>query len=284
MTCRVWNLSKRSRSTSRFSTASSDAYARISAGAKSVRASRLESTEDTKSSCVALPRAPRPEPEPPLKPDSPIKTHESISTSAAETVGCRHSAGRDKSWHAKRTRLATLKGGDVFVCPDAFSTPKKALFSPSSVPSRSFRKKNSALPLRSTKQTQSEVALTNPSGTDANAARVFSGWSSSVAARRANHSAWSKAKPQASRANAGSSKAADAQSTYALYSASRATASCSFRVFSSLSSEVSVCPAASSSFERARRFATARSLRNRDASSNRVTATGKTVWNRRADA
>mmetsp|Transcript_8041 Transcript_8041/g.33620 ORF Transcript_8041/g.33620 Transcript_8041/m.33620 type:complete len:281 (+) Transcript_8041:1877-2719(+) len=280
MSCRVWNLSKRSRSTSRFSTASSDAYARISAGAKRVLASRLESTEDTNSSCVALPRVPKPEPEPPLKPDSPIKTHVSISTKAAETVGCRHSAGRDKSWHATRTRLATLKGGDAFEVPDATDARKV----PSSVPSRAFCNKNSALPLRSTKHTQSEVALTNPSGTNANAARVFSGCASSVAAKRASHSAWSNANPQASRANAGSSNAAEAQSTYALYSASRATASCSFRVRSLLSSDNSVCDASSSSFERARPFATARSRRNRDASSNRVTRTGKTVWNRRADA
>ena len=75
MTFRVWNLSKRSRSTSRFSTASSVVYARISAGAKQWRASWLESTEDTSSSCVALPRTPSPAPDPPAKPDSPIKTH-----------------------------------------------------------------------------------------------------------------------------------------------------------------------------------------------------------------
>ena len=99
-----------------------------------------------------------------------------------------------------RTRLATLKGSDSVDSVDGYVVEPLRLAPRTSFtevldgdarphPPPPFVNRSSALPLLSTKQTPRAVALTKPSGTTANAALAAAGSVSSVAARRASHSA-----------------------------------------------------------------------------------------------
>ena len=98
-----------------------------------------------------------------------------------------------------RTRLATLKGLKGSTSVDGYvvepGLAPRTCFTEEAdgdarpFPPPPFINRSSALPLLSTKQTQRATALTKPSGTTANAALAAAGSVSSVAARRASHSA-----------------------------------------------------------------------------------------------
>mmetsp|Transcript_12156 Transcript_12156/g.29456 ORF Transcript_12156/g.29456 Transcript_12156/m.29456 type:complete len:219 (+) Transcript_12156:2085-2741(+) len=208
MTSRVWNLSNLSRSTSRPSTASILEYARISAGHRAARTSREPSTEDTSSSWVELPRTPSPVP---LLPRSPSSMCWSISTSAADTVGCLTSSGRDRSSVAHCTRTPTGSPAPLPLPPEpaALGLDGPAVLGLLLPPSKS----SSAFPMRRTKHTHSAIHVTLASGSNPNASRASS---SGRRASLSNQAACSSAKREASPASSGSRSAAAPQSKYAL--------------------------------------------------------------------
>jgi hypothetical protein len=158
----------------------------------------------------------------------------SISTSDARVVGCVTRCGLERSDTAHRASADTVSDDDdddefggvvgdvgvVFVTTPPFGlvgiSPELLPPPRPEAPSRS----SSDLPCRSTKQTQSHVAVRNVSGTTSKAASASAGASD---ASRSSHTHVSRAKRHASPARSGSSSAATPQSPCALRSTSAAT-------------------------------------------------------------